>query len=51
MDVMGGIVKKCYVMTEPKQFFDELLSPFNFMRLLSLTFGGGHMTKQGSDFL
>lgn len=37
-------------MVEARSFFDELMSPFNFLPLLEFTFEGGIKTKQGSQF-
>jgi len=49
-DLLTGITKKCYLMFQPRQFFDELMSPFVFLLLLEFTFEGGAHTSQGSDF-
>lgn len=49
--MLGAIVKKCYVMYEPRAFFEVMLSPFILMPLLEFTFEGGESTKQGCDFM
>ena len=36
--ILSGLVKKCYIMIEPRQFFEELLSPFNFKPIIDFTF-------------
>ncbi len=38
-------------MHDPKDFFDMLINPFIFQRLLDFSFSGGAATKQGSEFL
>jgi len=50
-DILMSVTKKCYIMVEPKTFFDDLMSPFLFMPLLQFTFEGGANTKQGAEFL
>ena len=49
-DVLTGITKKCYLMHSPREFFDELMSPFVFLPLLEFTFEGGAHTRQGAEF-
>lgn len=44
-DLLSSIVKKCYIMIEPREFFEELLSPFIFLPLLEFSFEGGAHTK------
>lgn len=38
-------------MIKPREFFNELLSPFIFLPLLEFSFEGGSHTKQGAEFL
>ena len=47
------MLKKCYIMLEPKKFFDELLSPFVLKPILDYTFqvNFGMNTSLGADFL
>ena len=49
-DMLTAITKKCYFMTQPRLFFDELMSPFVFLPLLEFTFEGGAHTRQGAEF-
>mmetsp|Transcript_31130 Transcript_31130/g.38443 ORF Transcript_31130/g.38443 Transcript_31130/m.38443 type:complete len:97 (+) Transcript_31130:951-1241(+) len=49
-DLLTGITKKCYLMYKPREFFDELMSPFVFLPLLEFTFEGGAHTRQGAEF-
>lgn len=49
-DILCGVTRKCYIMYNPKEFFDTLMSPFLFLPLLEFTFEGGAHTKQGADF-
>jgi hypothetical protein len=51
LDMLGSVVKKCYIMVEPRQLFDFLLSPFIFFPLLEFTFEGGENTKKGAEFM
>ena len=51
LEMMSSVVKKCYTMVEPKQLFDNLMSPFIFFPLLEFTFGGGENTKKGAEFM
>ena len=51
MEMFSTIVKKCYVMIEPKQFFQAMLAPCVFMPLLEFAFDGGENTKQGAEFM
>ncbi len=44
-DMLSGITKKCYLMHNPRQFFDEIMSPFVFLPLLEFTFEGGAHTR------
>ena len=37
-------------MHSPRQFFDELMSPFVFLPLLEFTFEGCAHTRQGAEF-
>ena len=37
-------------MYKPREFFDELMSPFVFLPLLEFTFEGGAHTRQGAEF-
>lgn len=51
LDMLSMVVKKCYITVEPRQLFDNILSPFIFMPLLEFTFEGGENTKKGSEFM
>lgn len=50
-DILSSITKRCYVMTDPRDFFDEMMSPFMFLPLLEFTFEGGAHSRQGADFI
>jgi hypothetical protein len=50
-EILTNITRKCYLMHNPKAFFDEIMSPFRFLPLLEFTFDGGVHTKQGAEFL
>lgn len=50
-EVLLGVVRKCYQMNEPKDFFDMLMSPFIIQPILNFTFAGGQQTSQGAHFL
>ena len=50
-EILTGVVKKCYQMYDPKDFFDMLMNPFIFHPLLEFSFSGGANTKQGAEFL
>jgi hypothetical protein len=49
--ILSGITRKCYQMIDPKEFFDELIMPFNFMPITQFAFSGGENTVQGTEFL
>lgn len=51
--VLTGLLKKCYVMADSKEFFENLMSIFNLMPILDFTFQDevGPHTTLGSDFL
>ena len=44
-EVLHGVVRKCYQMYEPKEFFDMLMSPFIIQPILNFTFAGGQQTS------
>ncbi|CDW80337.1 UNKNOWN [Stylonychia lemnae] len=50
-EILTGIVRKCYQMYKPREFFDSLMSPFVLQPILDFSFSGGYGSKQGSEFL
>jgi hypothetical protein len=38
-------------MVEPREFFDQLMTPFTFHPILEFAFSGGTATKQGVEFI
>jgi hypothetical protein len=36
--ILSGLLKKCYIMSDPKEFFEEMLSPFVLKPILDYTF-------------
>ena len=36
--ILTGLLKKCYIMSDPKEFFEEMLSPFVLKPILDYTF-------------
>jgi hypothetical protein len=51
--VLSGLLKKCYVMKDNHNFFEEMLSPFFLKPILDYTFQEhyGLNTQMGCDFL
>jgi len=51
--IWTGLLKKCYVMLNPKSLFDEILSPFTLKPILDYTFQPqfGKHTCMGAEFL
>ena len=57
-EILSGVVRKCYQMHEPREFFDTLMSPFILQPILSFTFANAPFSaavqtasKQGCQFL
>ena len=50
-EILTQCVKKCYLMSDAKQFFEQIMNPFQFIGLLRFTFKGDHCTRQGAEFL
>jgi hypothetical protein len=37
-EILTSIVRKCYQMYQPREFFDQVMSPFILQQILQFTF-------------